>query len=156
MLDLVNEAQGPKPPELSENRVFAAFARYLGPEQVAKMRAMALDGVDLLLPERLGKCAQLEQVTGKAVDAGFDEASLETKHIAGVDPAGPAYRAGIRDGQEVFRYSIYHDDPSKDVLLGVVIDGKREMINYSAAKQQEIAQYRATVEGKAAQICTPF
>jgi predicted metalloprotease with PDZ domain len=156
MLDLVNEAQGPKPPELNEDRVFAAFARYLGPEQVTKMRAMAVNGADVPFPETLGRCAQLEQVTRTMVDSGFDEASLEKKHIAGVDPLGPAYRAGIRDGQEVFRYSIYHDDPSKDVLLGVVIDGKKEMIHYSPAKKQDIAQYRAIVEGNAAQTCTPF
>ena len=109
------------------------------------------------LPKTLGNCAHLEQVTQTVVDAGFDEKSLASKRIAGVDPAGAAYRAGIRDGQEVFRYSINHDDPSKDVLLGVVVaDGKREMIHYSPAKQQEIAQYRATLEGNAAQACTPF
>jgi len=156
MFDLVNEAQGPKAPELTEDRVFAAFARYLGPDQVAQMRAMALDGADVPLPKTLGKCAQLEQVTQTVVDTGFDEKSLDSKRIAGVDPAGPAYRAGIRDGQEVFRFSIYHDDPSKDILLGVVVDGKREMIRYSGAKQQEIAQYRAAAEGNAAQACTPF
>ncbi len=156
MFDLVDEARGPKPPELTEDRVFAAFARYLGPNQVAQMRAMAVDGADIPLPKTLGKCAQLEQVTQTVVDTGFDEKSLESKRIAGVDPLGPAYRAGIRDGQEVFRFSIYHDDPSKDILLGVVIDGKEEMINFSGAKRVETNQYRATGEGNATRACTPF
>ena len=154
MFDLVKEAQVPRPLELNEDRVFRAFARYLGPEQVAMIRSMALDGTDVPLPERLGGCARLGQVTRTVVDPGFDESSLDTKHIAGVDPEGPAYRAGIRDGQEVFRVSIYRNDPSKDVLLGVVINGKREMIQYSAAKQQIVAQYQATVE--LARTCTPF
>jgi predicted metalloprotease with PDZ domain len=156
MFDLINEAQGRKPPELTEDRVLAAFARYLGPEQLAQMRAMAVEGAGVPLPKTLGNCAQLEQVTRTVVDAGFDEKSIDSKRIAGVDPAGPAYRAGIRDGQEVFRFSIYHDDPSKEILLGAVIDGKREMIHYSGAKRQEAAQYRATAEGDAARACTPF
>jgi hypothetical protein len=42
------------------------------------------------------------------------------------------------------------------VLLGVVIDGTKEMIHYSAAKQQIVAQYQATVEEKLARTCTPF
>jgi len=156
MFDLVNEAQGPKLPELNEDRLFAAFARYLAPEQVAQMRAMAVNGADVPLPKTLGECARLEQVTQTVVYPGFDEKSIESKRIAGVDPAGPAYRAGIRDGQEVFRWSIYHDDPTKDILLGVVIDGERKMISYSGTKQVQILQYRATAEGNAAQACTPF
>jgi predicted metalloprotease with PDZ domain len=156
MFDLVHEAQGPKPPELTEDRVFSAFARYLSPDQEAQMRAMAVDGAEVPLPKELGDCAQLEPRSQTVVDIGFDEKSLESKRIAGVDPAGPAYRAGIRDGQEVFRVSIYHDDPSKDILLGVVVDGKREMIHYSGAKQQEITQYRANAEGSGARACTPF
>jgi M61 glycyl aminopeptidase len=156
MFDLVNEAQVPKPPELTQERIPSAFAHYLAPEQVSMIRAMALDGADMPLPERLGGCARLEQVTRAVVDLGFDESSLDTNHIAGVDPAGPAYRAGVRDGQEVFRVSIYHNDPSKEVLLGVIVDGKREMIHYSPAKQQIIAQYQATVEEKLARTCTPF
>jgi predicted metalloprotease with PDZ domain len=156
MLDLVNEAQVSKPRELNEDRVFRALARYLGPEQVSMIRSMALDGAEVPLPERLGGCARLAQVTRTVVDPGFDENSLDTKHIAGVDPEGPAYRAGIRDGEEVFRVSIYHNDPSKDVLLGVVINGKKEMIQYSAAKQQIIPQYQATVEEMLARTCRPF
>ena len=156
MFNLVKEAQTPKPLELNEDRVFRAFASYLGPEQVSVFRSMALDGAGVPLPDRLGGCARLGQVTRTVVDPGFDEKSLDTKHIAGVDPEGLAYRAGIRDGQEVFRWSIYHNDPSKDVLLGVVINGKREMIQYSAVKQQTIAQYQATVEEKPARSCTPF
>ena len=156
MFDLVKEAQVPKPPELNEDRVFRAFAPYLGPEQLAMIRSMALDGAEVPLPERQGGCARLGQVSRTVVDPGFDESSLDTKHIAGVDPEGPAYRAGIRDGQEVFRWSIYHNDPTKDVLLGVVVNGKREMIQYSPAKQPILAQYQATDEEKLAQACTPF
>ncbi len=156
MRDLVKDAQGPNPPELTEDRIFRAFANYLGPDKVAELRAMADDGADVPLPQSLGNCAYLDQVTQTVVDPGFDENGLDEKRIAGVDPAGPAYRAGIRDGQEVFRVSIFRDDPSKDVLLGVIVDGKREIIHYSAARQTNIAQFRATAEGNTAETCAPF
>jgi predicted metalloprotease with PDZ domain len=156
MFDLVSEAQLPKPPELNSDRVFVAFSRYLGPEQASMLRSMAMDGAEVPLPQTLGACARLERVTRAVVDTGFDESSLNAHQIAGVDPDGPAYRAGIRDGQEVFRVSIYHDDQSKDVLLGIVIDGKRQMIQYSPAKQLMVSQYQATIDGNAALTCTPF
>jgi len=38
MFDLVSEAQGAAPPELTPERVMDAFARYLGPDQVAQLR----------------------------------------------------------------------------------------------------------------------
>jgi len=156
MFDLVKEAQGPNPPELTEDRIFGAFANYLAPDQILQLRAMAGAGADVPLPQRLGNCAHLDQVTQTVVDPGFDESSMDEMRIAGVDPNGPAYRAGIRDGQQVFQFSIFRDDPSKDVLLGVIVDGKRETIHYSAARELNIAQFRAIVAGSTAQTCLPF
>ncbi|HMH11899.1 MAG TPA: hypothetical protein VK578_02215 [Edaphobacter sp.] len=157
MLDLVREAQGSTLPELTEDRIFAALGQYLGPELVTRMRSMAIQGADIPLPRKLGNCAELQRVMRTIVSPGFDEkTSVDTKHIVGVDPDGPAYRAGMRDGQEMFRISIYHDDPSKEVLLGVVVNGQKEMIHYSAAKEQVVDQYRAVVSEDAAKACTPF
>jgi hypothetical protein len=78
-----------------------------------------------------------------------------TVYYAGV-PDGPAYNAGIRDGQELFRWSVYNDDPSKDAVLGVVIDGQRKMITFSPIRQAQVEQYRAIAEGEALSTCTPF
>jgi predicted metalloprotease with PDZ domain len=156
MFDLVNEAQGPKTPEITDDRIFATFARYLGPKQADQLRSMTLEGTDIPLPQKLGNCARLEDVMQTVVYPGFDVDSLQSNRIEGVDPDGPAYRAGIRDGQQVFRVSIYHDDPSKDVLLGVIIDGQRKMIQYSPAKMQEVALYKTSIEKPETQTCTPF
>ena len=157
MLDLVSTAQGLKAPELTEDRLFSAFARYLGTEQTAQMRQMVVAGAEIPLPDKIGNCATLEKVTRTVVDPGFDDrTSMETKHIAGVDPSGPAYRAGIRDGQVMFRISIYHDDPTKDILLGVIADGQKQMIQFSGAKRQETKEYRALKVGDAGRSCTPF
>lgn len=91
------------------------------------------------------------------VDPGFyQKGSISQKRMTGVVKDGPAYRAGIRDGQDLFRWSIDNDDPSKDALLGVVIDGQRKLITFSPARQRAIEQYRAAVEGDAARSCMPF
>lgn len=156
MFDLVhqNEMQNPAP-EFTEERVLAAFSTYLSEEEMQQLRRMAIDGADVHLPEKLGGCAVRKSETQAVVDLGFDEsASVAAKRVTGVVQDGPAYRAGIRDGQELFRWSVYHDDPSKDALLGVVIDGQRRMISFSPMKQAHIEQYRA--EGGAASNCIPF
>ncbi len=158
MFDLVKQSQtGNSPPAFTEERVIAAFAPYLSPEELAQLRHMVIDGEDVPLPEKLGTCAERQTKTQTMVDPGFDtETSLQNKRVTGIVAGGPAYRAGIRDGQQLFRWSIYNDDPSKDALLGVMIDGEKKLITFSPARQMEIDRYRATIEGDAAKACTPF
>jgi predicted metalloprotease with PDZ domain len=156
MFDLIhqNETQMPAP-DFTEERVLAAFSPYLSADEMLQLRSMAIDGADVPLPEKLGGCAVRHSETQAIVDPGFDQtASIATKHMTGVIQDGPAYRAGIRDGQELFRWSIYNDDPSKDALLGVVIDGQRKMITFSPARQARLEQYR--VNDEAPNNCTPF
>jgi predicted metalloprotease with PDZ domain len=153
---LVSESQRGKAPKLDEERVLAAFGKYLAPEQVAQLRAMTIDGATVPLPERLGACAVLQHGEKTVVVTGFDEEkSYATKHMVGVVEGGAAYRAGARDGQELFRYSIYKDDPTKPVVLGVVIDGKRQVLQYSPAQAMALEQYAAAADADVRE-CTPF
>jgi hypothetical protein len=158
MFDLVKQSQAQNPqPDFTEERVLAAFVPYLSPTEMQQLRRMTIDGTDVPLPEGLGGCAARESEKQIVVDPGFDEqTSYSKKIVSGVVPDGPAYRAGIRNGQELFRWSIYNDDPSKDALLGVVIDGQKKTITFSPAKEVIVEQYRATVEGEAARPCSPF
>jgi predicted metalloprotease with PDZ domain len=158
MFDLVKQSQAQNPPpDFTEERVLAAFAPYLSFEDQAQLHAMAVDGADVPLPPALGNCAKLEKKETAIVDPGFDQqASMDGKVIAGVVVDGPAWRAGIRDGQKMFRISIYNGDPSKDALLGVVVNGEKKMITYSPAKQIELEQYQATAAGDLPHTCTPF
>ncbi|WP_375404134.1 hypothetical protein [uncultured Sphingomonas sp.] len=57
-------------------------------------------GADILLPsDLLGRCASISTTTIPTFDPGFDrDASAKTGAFAGVDPSGPAYAAGLRDG----------------------------------------------------------
>jgi predicted metalloprotease with PDZ domain len=158
MFDLVQQSQTQKPaPDFTEERVLAAFTPYLSVDERSQLRHMVIDGADVPLPEKLGSCAERKSGTRAVVDPGFDaQTSMQNKRVSGVVADGPAWRAGIRDGQELFRWSIYNDDPSKDALLGVVVDGEKKMIRFSPAKQVEISEYWATVQGDAAEACSPF
>jgi hypothetical protein len=54
------------------------------------------------LPEKLGGCAVRQSEMQAVVDPGFDEkASFAEKRVTGVVMDGPAYRAGIRKGEEI-------------------------------------------------------
>jgi len=156
MSDLVHQSEAQNPaPEFTEERVLAAFSPYLSKDEIRQLHTMAIDGEDVPLPDKLGGCAVRQSETQKIVDPGFDEAaSIEAKRMIGVVQDGPAYRAGIRNGQDLFRWSIYKEDPSKDAMLGVVIDGQRKMITFSPTTQAQIEQYRANSD--AANNCTPF
>lgn len=156
MFDLVHQNENHSPaPEFTEERVLAAFSPYLSGGDIEQLRRMAVDGADVPLPEELNRCAVRQNETQAVVDPGFDaHASFAAKHITGVVQDGPAYRAGIRDGQELFRWSISYEDPSKDTLLGVVIDGQRRTISFSPKKQEQVEQYH--VGREAGKNCTPF
>jgi predicted metalloprotease with PDZ domain len=158
MFDLVRESKTGNPaPDFTEQRVLTAFSPYLSKDKMDQLRRMAIAGADVPLPDKLGGCAVKEKEIQSIVDPGFDQsASFAAKRLAGVVQNGPAYRAGMRDGQELFTWSIYNDDPSKDALLGVVIDGKKRTVTFSPVKQSPIEQYRASVTTEAAKGCTPF
>jgi predicted metalloprotease with PDZ domain len=157
MLDMVKQSQTQNPPpDFTEERVLAAFSPFLSPDDRSQLHAMAVDGADVPLPEKVGSCAELDQKATAIVDPGFDQqASMDNKEITGVVADGPAWRAGIRDGQRMFRISIYNDDPSKDALLGVMVNGEKKMITFSPAKTIDLGQYRETA-GDSAKSCTPF
>ncbi len=156
MFDLVHQSETQIPaPDFTEQRVLAAFSPYLSEDEMRQLRSMAIDGADVPFPEKQGRCAVRQSETQAVVDPGFDQtASFAAKRMTGVVQDGPAYRAGVRNGQELFRWSIYYEDPSKDALLGVVIDGQRKMITFSPAKQAHLEQYR--VSGEAPNNRTPF
>lgn len=158
MFDLVRQSKTGNPaPDFTEERVLSAFSPYLSKDEMQQLRSMAIAGADVPLPDKLAGCAVREKEIQSIVDPGFDQnASYAAKRVVGVVQNGPAYRAGIRDGQELFRWSIYNDDPSKDALLGVVIDGQKRMITFSPVKQAPLEQYRPIVASEASKDCSPF
>lgn len=67
----------------------------------------------------LGRClAQVDEVL-PVWTLGFDRASIDERQLRGVDPAGPAHAAGLRDGMQIAGASIYNGDVTQDALLQV-------------------------------------
>jgi predicted metalloprotease with PDZ domain len=78
------------------------------------------------LPETLfGSCATIHTARIVAFDRGFDvDKTAASGHFSGVDPGGPAYAAGIREGMVRVAYvSGKHGDSRVDYVYRVG-DGK--------------------------------
>ena len=156
LFDLVNSVRRESnPPPLTAERIFAAFQPYLSTDDLAKLRSFALDGATVPLPARLGACAHLELTFMPSIDLGFDEASMKDKKLTHVKPDSPAYRAGLRDGQQVYTVSYYNNDPSKEVMIGLVTATGKQEIHYFPELQRG-EQYRPNTNSDASPVCTPF
>ena len=91
----------------------------------------------------------LSSCVSRAVDAvppldlGFDKKTLLSAHrIADVKPDSAAFRAGIRNGQQVVGTSVYWDDVSKPVRLKIRSGDAQQTIEYSPkGKSVEVPQY---------------
>jgi predicted metalloprotease with PDZ domain len=70
----------------------------LGPDiETFAVRGEAID----LPPGLFGPCARISTVTFPAFDLGFDAGASAAKGVfVGVDPSGPAFRSGLRDGMK--------------------------------------------------------
>jgi predicted metalloprotease with PDZ domain len=77
-----------------------AMREAVGLDVSPEIRRYVTDGRPVILPaDAFGGCIRVRTLDIPAFDRGFDATkSAETGLIAGVDPAGPAYAAGLRDG----------------------------------------------------------
>jgi predicted metalloprotease with PDZ domain len=76
--------------------------RLTGVDVRPDVERFATQGAAIALPSDLfGECATIATVTVPAFDLGFDaDASAAKEVFVGIDPAGPAYKAGLRDGMK--------------------------------------------------------
>jgi predicted metalloprotease with PDZ domain len=96
--------------------------------------------------DTLGPCFALEWSTQPARwRLGFDRRSLASGVLGGVEADGPAYRAGLRDGQKVFAYTIYSGDVAHDSSVTVRDDDgtPREIAYRPAEGEIRVPIYRA-------------
>jgi predicted metalloprotease with PDZ domain len=83
-----------------------------------------------------GACLKVSDVTIPVFDRGFDgETSAKTGVISGVDPAGPAYAAGLRDGMKrLGRVGGQEGDSRVAIAYRVAAaDGGEQVIQYLPA-----------------------
>jgi hypothetical protein len=65
-------------------------------------------------------------------DLGFDlNASTAAGSVTGVEPGGPAFLAGLRNGQRLSgRLSVYNNQPDKPAIVTVQTTEGRQAIEY--------------------------
>lgn len=117
--------------------------------------ALHLDGgLPVVLPEDLyGACARVETVTQPEYDRGFDAAATSAAGnvLAGVDPAGRAYAAGLRDGMRVIRREGGEPGNAAVELVYRVDDGGTEhVIRYLPAGRGTVEFQRVVLTPEAA------
>ncbi|HZS28757.1 MAG TPA: hypothetical protein VFB76_16130, partial [Candidatus Angelobacter sp.] len=122
-----------KPMLLTNKRIFEAAARYVNKTSLEQFRRYAQKGGIIQLPENaLGPCAQSRTEMLGPFELGFDRSSInsDSKKVTGVKPDSEAYKAGLRDGQQLLGWSIYNGDPSKQVRLTIKTDNGKQVLIY--------------------------
>ena len=77
-------------------------------------------------------------------DLGFDlGASTASSTITGVEPDGPAFQAGLRNGQRLSgRLSVYNNEPEKAAIVTIQSGDDRKTIEYyPRGKPISVMQY---------------
>jgi len=131
MFEMVREAKEP----LSEERVLRTLDKYLADGDRAILRAGIDHDGEVPLVGAVVAAPCMTILVGKITvfDLGVDfNKSKETKVIAGVEVDGPAYVAGLRDGQKLVTWSV--TTPSTDKLEVFTVkegDGQKTITFYA-------------------------
>jgi hypothetical protein len=125
----------------------ATWERHLealaGADEVDAFRAMVLDGAPLQVPaDAFGPC--FEPARGRYVpfELGFVDPGFRGDPIVAeqVDPGGPAYEAGLREGDTIVELVYRPGDPSVSVILAVERDGERTHADYAPRGQPVVGR----------------
>ena len=131
MFRLVRDRQEP----LTEDRIYSTIQPYLSADQLSLLKAAADHGGDLPAPSAipgLGGCYHAVHGEVPTFNLGLDfRASRTAKAISGVDPNGPAYKAGLRDGQPVVAWDVDRGNPERQATVTVRIEGQERKISFS-------------------------
>ena len=86
-------------------------------------------------------------------DLGFDlGASTATGRITGVEPDGPAFQAGLQNGQRLNgRHSVHNNEPEKAAIITIeTVDGRKAIEYYPRGTPISVMQYHLKQEVYAA------
>jgi predicted metalloprotease with PDZ domain len=129
MYDMVNEAAKP----LTQAHIIESAGRYLSPAQQTELRKIVdrNSGVPQFETEP-GPCVRGSVEEMATFRLGFDlAASMAAGVVTGVEPDGPAFKAGLRNGQRMSgRLSVYNNQPEKPAIVTVRTSGGLQAIEY--------------------------
>ncbi|HEX8558866.1 MAG TPA: hypothetical protein VF668_12210 [Pyrinomonadaceae bacterium] len=110
----------------------------------------------LIPPHRsaLGPVAELKAATVSKFDLGFEFAeSGSRKCVGAVREGGPAFRAGLRSGQQILGAQIFYGDPTKVVRLTVMDSrGRKDVQFYPAGEKLRVPQYALPARASEAEM----
>ncbi|MFC1845545.1 hypothetical protein ACFLX2_00280 [Candidatus Dependentiae bacterium] len=147
MLDLKNAARGADL-ALSFNSLLEQVSKkYLKKEVLADIKKYIIDGQTIQpTTNALGPCCSLEIKKMKEFDEGCKLGlSIQKGKIIGVKKDGPAYKAGLRDGQIILKWDTVVP-PQKNSLIKLKIkdlDGSIKTVRYypKGKREFDVPQY---------------
>jgi predicted metalloprotease with PDZ domain len=146
MHDMVNGAVKP----LTERRILQTAGRYLQSPLRTELARIIQPDSDISLSESgLGPCVRGSVDDVPTFDLGFDlGASTTTGRITGVEADGPAFQAGLRNGQQLSgRLSVYNNQPEKGAIVTIKTgDGSKAIEYYPRGKPIAVMQYHLDQE----------
>lgn len=156
MLRLKDQAAKEPKPLLTTKRILSTTKAYLSHRDHRLFSNMVNKGTAVPVPDfPLYACVRRSVDQVPTFDLGFDKGTLLSKsHVSGVNPDSAAFRAGIRDGQEVVGVSIYWDDVSKPIRLKIrSSEGQRIVEYFPTGKSIPIPQYHLQNEQSEQSVC---
>lgn len=114
-------------PRPAAERVMAALTQRLGAQPAAQLAAHVQQGQDLALPADLaGPCFALGWTERPRWVPGFEvQASFKNGRAQGVQPQGPAWRAGLREGMHIAGGAVRGMDVQREIEVVTLQEGQR-------------------------------
>jgi predicted metalloprotease with PDZ domain len=130
MYRMVRDGQQP----MTEQRIFDTVGPYISEGSLVLLKQAADQQGNLPAPASIpGTKACYTAVHGEfpTLDLGLNYGkSRSSKTITGTKPDGPAYKAGLRDGQTWVASSYDPDDPNHPAIFTISTDGTEKQISY--------------------------
>jgi predicted metalloprotease with PDZ domain len=146
MLDMVREGdQG-----FTLARILETAGRYISADARGQLERAVKQGASLPAPDdALGPCAHVSMDQMATFDLGFNlAASRDANTVTGVIPDGPAFKAGLRDGQTLAGVSVYNNQPEKLARFTIqTAEGRQTLEYYPRGKAITVPQYHLTGQG---------
>jgi predicted metalloprotease with PDZ domain len=136
-------------------RTLDTAGRYLSDDAQSQLRRAVVEHGDLAAPDEvpsMGACARPSMEELPTFDLGFDlAASATAKQVVGVVAEGPAFAAGLRNGQTLGRVSVYNGQPDRLATFTIHTDaGDQAIAFYPRGKAMPGWQYRLDQGGSCA------
>jgi len=122
-----------KPLFVSNQRFLNAAAKYIRGSSLTELRRYIESGANIeLTQDALGPCVASRTEPMGRFELGFDRSSVnaEPHKVVGLKEDSEAYKAGLRDGQQLVGWSITNGDPTKQVKLTIKTESGRQVITY--------------------------